>query len=278
MAKKFINPCVSNTVQAQKTIRAAVKAAGAVGAGPATERAPVKQIREWYTIVVYEKPRAKTVVLYVGREAYTFKVPAEVNIGNVAVIMRRWLAGGKTPACSASIHIINLAKLLNAYAREVAGVLEPVIRAAEALIADVVERADGAQPEAYTVTAPRREVQSKDAACSEVKSLIIDMRSDMYLAVRMDEFVESVNNRLRLDAEERGQEPIQITADDVKRCLKYDDDVKVVADKNGVEGLWLWSGAYAYLLVDDVAKMALKYGAILAEPEKYIEDADSDGG
>jgi len=260
-------------VRAKKKSGPGGRAAGAVGAGPATERAPVK-VREWYTIVVYEKPHTKTVVLYVGRETYTFKVPVDIKVGNIAVIVKQWLAGGKTPACSAVIHVINLAKLLKAYAHEAADVLEPIIRAAEALIADVMERADGAQPEAYVAPALR----PRDVVCSEVKSLIIDMRDDMYLAVRMDEFVKTVNETLRVRAEERGQEHIQITADDVKRCLKYDDDVKIVADKDG-EVLWLWSGAYAYLLVDIIARKALKYGAILAEAERYPEeDTSSDMG
>jgi Arc/MetJ family transcription regulator len=122
-----------------------------VGAGPATELAPAK---EWYTIVVYEKPRSKTVVLYVGRKTFTFKVPASINVGNIAVVMKRWRVSDKTVACSARIHVANLAKLLRAYAPEVAEALEPILHAAEARV-DVVARADGARPEAAAERKPR---------------------------------------------------------------------------------------------------------------------------
>ena len=108
---------------------AAERAAGAVGG--AWQKKPPK---EWYTIVVYEKKRVKTVVLYVGRETFTFNVPADVNIGNIAVIMKKWRVGGKTVAYSASIHAVNLAKLIDAYAHEEAtrkiSLLDSVYRAA----------------------------------------------------------------------------------------------------------------------------------------------------
>ena len=133
-------------MQVQKTIRAAAEAAGA-GGGPARQRNGAPEWSpEWYTIVVYEKMHVKKAVLYVGRKTYTFRMPASINVGNIAVIIKRWLAGGKTPACSASIHVKNLIKLLNAYARDIADELEPILRVAEAHA--VIEHADGAQPEA----------------------------------------------------------------------------------------------------------------------------------
>lgn len=115
---------------------AAVEAAGARG-GPCN-RTPA---REWYTVVVYEKPHVKKAVLYVGREAFVFNIPADINVGNIAVLLKRWRVGGRTVAYSASIHVANLAKLLDAYAREEAeraGVLERVLSAAVAAHADGV--------------------------------------------------------------------------------------------------------------------------------------------
>jgi hypothetical protein len=256
---------------AQMGQNVAAKAAGAVGAGPATEQAPVKKdrVEEWYTIVVYEKPRSKTVVLYLGAEAVVFKVPAGVEIRNLAVVVKRWLAGGKVPAYSAVIHVKNLAELLRAYAREVADMLAPVLNAAEVNDAEVVAHADGAQPEA----APEA-----DARIAEVCSkLIDDMRSDVYLAVRIDHFVEAINNALQVEAEERGKEPIQATAEDVKKCLMHDKSVKIVS-AGGHEVLWLWNGeAYVNLLMDKAVKMALTYKAVVSDPEK-LDEYDGDCG
>ena len=233
-------------MQVQKTIRAAAEAAGAVVAGPATELAP-----EWYTIVVYERPRAKTVVLYVGRETYTFSVPAEVKIDNVAVILRRWLASGKTPAYSASIHVKNLAELLRKYAPEIAERLAPTLNAAEA-----VAYADGAQPEAYTAATYR-----KDVVCGEVNELINVMRSAVVLAIRMDEFVMWVNRALRYSGE-----AVEATAEDVKGCIRYDPTVKVVK-KDGREVLWLWESYYYYELAEKATRIAQMYRSVLAEPD-----------
>ena len=249
-------------MQVQKTKVAAAGAAGAVGAGPATELAPA---REWYTIVVYERPRSKTVVLYLGREAVVFKIPAGVEVRNLAVVMKQWLAGGKTPAYSATIHVENLAKLLRAYAPKVADALAPILS-----VAEVVAHADGAQPESAA------EADARIAeVCSKVAGLIDDMRSDAYLAVRIDDFVEAINKALQVEAEERGEEPIQVTAEDVKKCLMYDESVKIVG-VDSREVLWLWNGAvYMNMLMDKAVKMALAYKAVLADPEKLGE---YDGG
>jgi hypothetical protein len=126
MAKKFINPCVLSLMQTQKLQVAAAEAAGARGA-PGSRRPP-----EWYAIVVYEKKRIKTVVLYAGRETFAFKVPAHVSIGD-AVIMKRWQVGA-AKAYSARIHAVNLVKLINAYAYNEArlriSLFDPIYRAA----------------------------------------------------------------------------------------------------------------------------------------------------
>jgi len=108
---------------------AAREAAGARG-GPGN-RTP--EVEEWYTIVVYEKKRVKTVVAYIGRETFTFKVSPHVNVGNIAVIMKKWKVGSAV-AYSARIHAVNLVKLIDAYAYEEArrkiSLFDPVYRAA----------------------------------------------------------------------------------------------------------------------------------------------------
>jgi len=104
----------------------------------------------------------------------------------------------------------------------------------------------------------------KEIVCRHVRDLIDDMRSDMYLAVRLNEFVKLVNERIKAYAEERGVEAVEVAEEDVKRCIRYYDEVKIVDD----DVLWLWGGWYAYYLVEKVADMARKYGSVLAEPEK----------
>ena len=86
--------------------------------------------------------------------------------------------------------------------------------------------------------------------CGEVRWLISDMRSDGYLAVRIDGFVELVNETLR--------DGRKATTEDVKRCLKYDDTVKII-DVDGREVLWLWGGWYMHTLIDRLAELAVKY-------------------
>jgi hypothetical protein len=114
-------------MQAQNPGVAAAGAAGALG-GARQQKPP----REWYTIVVYEKRSAKKVVLYLDRtETFVFTVPADVNIGNIAVIMRRWRVSDRTVAYSASIHVKNLAELLHRYAPDVALAVAEVVANAE---------------------------------------------------------------------------------------------------------------------------------------------------
>jgi len=233
-------------VQVQKTIRAAAEAAGAVVAGPATELAT-----EWYTIVVYERSHAKTVALYLRKDVVVFKVPADVEIRNLAVVMKQWLAGGRTPAYSASIHVKNLAELLRKYAPEIAERLAPTLN-----VAEVIAYADGGQPEAYTAATYR-----KDVVCGEVNELINVMRSAVVLAIRMDEFVMWVNRALRYSGE-----AVEATAEDVKGCIRYDPTVKVVK-KDGREVLWLWESYYYYELAEKATRIAQMYRSVLAEPD-----------
>jgi hypothetical protein len=109
----------------------------------------------------------------------------------------------------------------------------------------------------------------KQIVCSYVRDLIHDLRDDMFLAMRLDDFVDEVNYRIKADAEWNHVEPPAVaTADDVKQCIKYYDDVKII-DSGGVEVLWLWSGWYAYYLTEAVARVARRYrGGVLAMPDK----------
>ena len=96
--------------------------------------------------------------------------------------------------------------------------------------------------------------------CAKVRELIDDMRADIFLAVRLDEFVKMVADSLDGDA--------PVTADDVKKCIRHDSTVRMVSvgDK---EVLWLWSGWRLYSLIDHVVNMARRHRAVLAEAERH---------
>ena len=108
---------------------AAREAAGARG-GPGN-RTPAKKIEEWYTIVVYEKKRVKTVVAYIGKETFTFKVPVSRTVRGV--VAKQWKIGN-TVAYSVVVRAADLAELIDSYAHEEAvrkiSLLDPVYRAA----------------------------------------------------------------------------------------------------------------------------------------------------
>jgi len=111
---------------AQKIQVAAERAARARG-GPGN-RTPVK---EWYTVVVYERRRIKTLVVYIGRETFVFKVPADRAVkGTVA---KQWKVGN-TMAYSVVVRAADLAELIHAYAYEESArkisLLDPVFRVA----------------------------------------------------------------------------------------------------------------------------------------------------
>jgi len=96
--------------------------------------------------------------------------------------------------------------------------------------------------------------------CKKVRELIDDMRADIYLAVRLDEFVRLIAEGL--------DEGTPVTLDDAKACIKYDDTVRVIK-MGDVEVLWLWGGWYLHRLMDSAADMALRYRAVFAEAERY---------
>jgi len=115
---------------AVKQISVAPKGAGARG-GPGN-RTPAKQkLKEWYTVAVYEKKRVKTVVVYVGRETFTFTVPVAVEIKGVVV--KQWRIGN-TVAHSVSVHAVEIVRLIDMYAYDKAtrkiSLLDDVYRAA----------------------------------------------------------------------------------------------------------------------------------------------------
>ena len=90
------------------------------------------------------------------------------------------------------------------------------------------------------------------------------MRSDVYLAVRLDELVSRVNAKL---------ETVKATAEDVKECLRYDNTIKIIKTKS-VEVIWLWESWRYYELVEKVADMVARYRAVLADPENLEYDDD----
>jgi hypothetical protein len=98
------------------------------------------------------------------------------------------------------------------------------------------------------------------AICKRVRELIDDMRTDVYLAVRLDEFVKMVADSLDAPA----------TADDVKKCIRRDSTVRIVETRD-VEVLWLWDGWRLHSLIDHVVDMARRYRAVLTEAERHEE-------
>jgi len=112
-------------MESNKIQMAASPAGGALGG--ARQQKPPK----WYTVVVYERKRVKTVVLYVGGETFVFKVPAYREIRGVVV--KTWTVGD-TKAYSMRVRAGEVATLIHAYAYEESArkisLLDPVFRAA----------------------------------------------------------------------------------------------------------------------------------------------------
>jgi hypothetical protein len=115
--------------------------------------------------------------------------------------------------------------------------------------------------------------QRNPPICREVQNVIDDMRSDIIVAVRMDAFVDWINSRVNVGAEERGEEVAEITKEDVAACLKLDPTIKML-NIDGVEVVWLWGGGYLDELINRAAAAARKYRVMLVDPEKYDEWAD----
>jgi hypothetical protein len=92
------------------------------------------------------------------------------------------------------------------------------------------------------------------AICRHVRQWIDDYRSDLYIAVAFDKFIEMVNGYL--DAV--GQTD-KVAKEDVKTCIRYDDTVKIM-DVGGKEVLWLWDGWRLHDLIDRAVKLAAREG------------------
>jgi hypothetical protein len=103
----------------------------------------------------------------------------------------------------------------------------------------------------------------QNPACKYIRQWIDDLRSDMYVAVALDRFIQLVDGYLETAAQERNVETVKITKEDVYACLKYDDTVKIV-DVDGREVLWLWGGWRLHDLMRRVAEVAAKEGEVSA--------------
>jgi len=98
--------------------------------------------------------------------------------------------------------------------------------------------------------------RQQNPACRHVEQWIDDYRSDLYVAVALDKLVDMINDYLDTIGEKG-----EITKEDIKTCLRYDDTVRIVpvGDK---EVLWLWHGWRLYGLMDKVAELATKEGEV----------------
>jgi hypothetical protein len=114
--------------------------------------------------------------------------------------------------------------------------------------------------------------QQNPPVCEVVRQTIDNMRSDVFLAVVLDEFVKYVNQHFEAEAEMGRGEAITVTVDDVKACIRHDDTIKIV-EKDGKEVLWLWGGAYVQTLIEKVVEWAVEYREVLA----YVESRDYGG-
>ena len=98
----------------------------------------------------------------------------------------------------------------------------------------------------------------QNPACKYIKQWIDDLRSDMYMAVALDKFIEMINGYLDTIGEKG-----EITKEDVKTCIRYDDTVKIM-DVNGKEVLWLWGGWRLHDLMHRAAEVAAKESEVAA--------------
>jgi len=94
--------------------------------------------------------------------------------------------------------------------------------------------------------------------CKYIKQWIDNYRSDLYIAVTLDKFIEMINGYLDTIGEKG-----EITKEDVKTCIKYDDTVKIM-DVNGKEVMWLWHGWRLHDLMHRVAEVAAKESEVAA--------------
>jgi hypothetical protein len=107
-------------------------------------------------------------------------------------------------------------------------------------------------------TKTQNQTPHKNPICEKVDDLISSLRSDLYLALQLDQFVAMIND----------PEP-KVTETDVKACVKFDDTIKIVRVGDR-EIMWLWGGWRLYRLIDEILELASKYGEIVVIPETWI--------
>jgi hypothetical protein len=90
-------------------------------------------------------------------------------------------------------------------------------------------------------------------ACGQIKQLIGELRSEMFLALTLDKFIDYVN-----------VPELSITKDDVETCLKQDSRVKII-NVGGKEVVWLWNDLQEF--INRIIDIASIYGeaAIITE-------------
>jgi hypothetical protein len=89
------------------------------------------------------------------------------------------------------------------------------------------------------MSAERLTMTPQQVLCEHIDQLIDALRGDMYMAVRMDEFIEWL--RFRISQKEQGNEEIEIDEEAVMECLRRDKRV-VVYEYANTYVLWLWNG------------------------------------
>jgi hypothetical protein len=102
---------------------------------------------------------------------------------------------------------------------------------------------------------------NKSPICRYIYQWIDDLRNDLYVAVRIDRFLQLANGYL----EEVGVDDIDgelesVSESDLKECIKYDSTVKIVKARDGTEVLILWGDWRLYDLVNKIIEVAAKEG------------------
>ena len=114
--------------------------------------------------------------------------------------------------------------------------------------------------------------QIKELICKYTKQLIDDMRSDMYLAVRIEEFLDILSGRINVELEEQGKKPIKIDDRIVMECLYRDKRVEVHRYVNTYI-LWLWNEEME-VLKSMILNDAYKYRAVLTATEASFKESE----
>jgi hypothetical protein len=100
--------------------------------------------------------------------------------------------------------------------------------------------------------------QNQTPICEKVGDLISSLRSDLYVALPLDQFVSMLN----------GPET-KVTEADVRACIKIDDTVKIV-NTGGREIMWLWGDWRLHWLIDKILELANEYGEVVVVTETWL--------